>query len=455
MTRASVVVVGAGIAGLAAAVTLAEAGVAVTVLEASDRVGGRIRTVDANGIPVELGAEFVHGKPPELLALLQDLGLHATERSGEMLYHSPDGSLATDDGRALLATPAEPSAAHTSNDAADPLKTMETLCRWVEANPHSLMSFATWCIRQGFSPDIVQTASGYVEGFNAADAEEISVRSLAMQQAAEDSIQGDTALHVDNGYGCLPHAMAERLTRAGGVLRMRSQVTRIEWRPESVTAVLAEGDRIEASASVLTLPLGTLQSGSVTFDPAPGDVLAQSTRMRTGHVCRITLVFKRRWWADLHPTAEALQQLSFLIPTGRRGSPQHAAFDVFWTGFPSLHPVLTAWSGGPSAQAFHSLNDHAVAHIACADLARIFGLPREAVLNDLVSHHHHDWTSDPLSLGAYSWVPVGAVDVSAKLAEPVQNTLFFAGEHTDTSGHWGTVHGALRSGLRAAAQILA
>ena len=166
----------------------------------------------------------------------------------------------------------------------------------------------------------------------------------------------------------------------------------------------------------------------------------------------MSLVFRRRWWADLpHPRHSVVQQLGFLIAAERvRG----AHFNVFWSGYPSLDPVLTAWSGGPAAAQFAGMDDHAVAHIVCADLARIFGLTEEQVLSEMTSHHRHDWQNDPLSRGAYSWVPTGAADASARMSTPVEDTLFFAGEHTDTTGHWGTVHGALRSGLRAASQLL-
>ena len=131
------------------------------------------------------------------------------------------------------------------------------------------------------------------------------------------------------------------------------------------------------------------------------------------------------------------------------------AFGVFWTGFPSLDPVLTAWSGGPSTAPFQALDDHRIAHVACRQLAGIFGLPPEGVLDQLQSHHRHDWARDPLARGAYSWVPVGATDAPAAMAQPVDGTLYFAGEHTDLTANWGTVHGAYRSGLRAAGQLLA
>jgi monoamine oxidase len=453
----NILVVGAGVSGLAAAVVLAEAGHTVTVLEASDHVGGRIRTAKVAGASVELGAEFIHGKPPELLSWLHSLGLRTTERDGEMVYHAADDSLRTEAGQPVLAGKAVPAPKTGDDDeqsGADPLQAMEQLRSWTGAHPGTDTSFALWAAQQGLPADVQRRAAAYVEGFNAADAEEISVRSLAIQQAAEDSIDGETALHVDGGYAQLPQRLAERLGVAGGVLRLRTQVTRVEWCPGTVKLTLADDDCINADVALLTLPLGVLQAGSVTFSPQPGDILVQAGRMRMGHVCRMSLFFKRRWWAELFPNSDALQRLSFLLSAHRQSSPQRATFGVFWTIYPSLAPVLTAWSGGPSARAFDSLNDHAIAHLACAELDHIFGLTHGTVLNELVSHHRYDWTNDPLSLGAYSWVPVGGVDVSAKLSEPVQDTLYFAGEHTDTTGNWGTVHGALGSGLRAAAQIL-
>ena len=240
--------------------------------------------------------------------------------------------------------------------------------------------------------------------------------------------------------------------QAGGILRTNALVRSITWSRGSLRAVLSSGEIVHADCAVVTLPLGVLQSDTVHFDPVPDDILKQAARMRMGQVCRINLVFKRRWWAELeHPQHASLQRMGFLLPAERIAG---AHFNVFWTGYPSLDPVLTAWSGGPSSAAFLNLNDHAIAHIACSDLARIFGLTPEQVLNELTSHYSHDWQRDPLFGGAYSWVPVGAVDASARMSEPVADTLFFAGEHTDTTGHWGTVHGALRSGMRAAQQVL-
>lgn len=446
-----VLVVGAGIAGLVAAMRLIEAGCRVTVLEAADRVGGRIYTVHAGGAAIELGAEFVHGSPPELLALLDELGLEKYAVGGTDVSFAPDSTLHphTDDD-----------SADTEEDPGDPFALLGLVEDWAEGHPAEDMAFADFVRLHAPGVADVGSATGYVEGFNAADATEISVQSLAVQQRAEDSIGGSTNWHVHGGYAQVSQRLLERLLAAGGQVHLQRAVSDVRWTPHGeaqgigcVTCVCRDGELFHADAAVVTLPLGVLQSRAVRFDPEPGVVLQQAERMRMGQVCRINLVFRRRWWAEIdHRTHEALQTLGFLLPEDRMPGPH---FNVFWTGFPSVAPVLTAWIGGPSAAAFDELDDHAIAHIACGDLARIFDLSRETVLDELASHHLHNWQRDPLARGAYSWVPAGAVDASARMAEPVGNTLFFAGEHTDTTGHWGTVHGALRSGLRAARQLTA
>ena len=435
-----VLVVGAGVSGLIAAVRLAEAGCHVTVLEAGDRVGGRIHTVLRDAMPIELGAEFIHGRPPELLALLQELDLRSDERGGTNLSFSPGGDLHEEE---------EPD----DSNGDDPFTLLEELTRWSDAHPGEDLSFAEYLRRGSTLPRQAYAAVGFVEGFNAANAEQISLRSLAVQQRAEDSIEGDTNSYLYGGYSRLPEALAARLHRATRLVLLRRRVVEICWRRGEVTCRCEDGERFVAGAAVITLPLGVLQSGDVDFDPKPGNVLQQAERMRMGQVCRISFRFRRRWWAEIeHPQHEALKKLSFLLPAERlRG----AHFNVFWTSHPSLDPVLTAWSGGPSSDPFSGVGDHTIADIACGDLAAILGMSKASVLDEIISYDMHDWRHDPLFFGAYSWVPMGAVDASAKMSEPVQETLFFAGEHTDITGHWGTVHGALRSGLRAAGQVLA
>ena len=115
--------------------------------------------------------------------------------------------------------------------------------------------------------------------------------------------------------------------------------------------------------------------------------------------------------------------------------------------------MLTGWAGGEAAEALAGLSPEALLEAALASLARLGGAPAEAWRGQLREIHTHDWRADPYSLGAYSYAVAGLEDGPERLARPVADTLFFAGEAT--SDTLGTVHGALASGLRAANAVLA
>jgi monoamine oxidase len=165
-----------------------------------------------------------------------------------------------------------------------------------------------------------------------------------------------------------------------------------------------------------------------------------------GPVRRFTLLFHERWWAT-HDEVK-LPKLSFLFA-------HDAMPPVWWTAHPWKTRTLTGWIGGPRSAAFDQFTREQVGDSACRELAKIFALPLSFLRNQLVCCATHDWQTDPLTCGAYSYVPAGSLDAVLKMATPVLDTLYFAGEHTDLTGHWGTVHAALRSGVRAARQVLA
>jgi monoamine oxidase len=122
---------------------------------------------------------------------------------------------------------------------------------------------------------------------------------------------------------------------------------------------------------------------------------------------------------------------------------------------PLRRPTLTAWAGGPKARALAGLPQPKLRSIAVDSLAELLRVHKGRVLKLLTAFHAYDWAADPWSRGAYSYVAVGGMGARRRLAEPVDHTLFFAGEATDTSGQASTVAGALLSGQRAARQVLA
>jgi monoamine oxidase len=186
--------------------------------------------------------------------------------------------------------------------------------------------------------------------------------------------------------------------------------------------------------------------------------MAHARRMRMGTVVRATLVFSSRFWCDddlaiaRSDLATELKNLSFLFTSQLTPT-------TWWTAMPENSPVITGWVGGPKAEMLQNRfraggASGTLLTVWLRTLSRAFGMSERALNERLTSWHAHDWSADEHARGAYSYVPAGALDASDKMSMPVAGTLYFAGEHTDTSGHWGTVHGALRSGLRAARQVL-
>ena len=318
-----VLILGAGIAGLASARALTERGLRVTIVEARDRVGGRIRTLQADGTSVELGAEFVHGRTPELWALMDEAGLTATERSGSMLRAGFDGSLAEDDPQddAMFA----------------PLEVLKEY-----AGPDA--TFADWLVSSGVAEEDKPALLGYVEGFNAADAARIGILGLGAQQKAEDATEGDRAWHIRGGYAQLAEHLAAKLQERGGNLLLHSVVTRVDWEPQKVKVTTQSGRVLRASRCIVTLPLGVLQAvnaGGIEMQPLPVAIV-EARRMAMGHAVRFTMVFKEPWWTEsvVSVDREALQMLSFLF------TPSEAP-PVWWTAHPEAGPaMLTGWVGG-------------------------------------------------------------------------------------------------------------
>ena len=433
---ADVLVIGAGAAGLAAARVLAEQGLRVIVVEARDRVGGRIYTESVNGVLVEHGAEFIHGRVPELWSVVKEAGLETVERDGAMLSEETRGAgLTQDDQR-----------------GADFFTALDELA----GLPGEDISFAEWLQRSKLPDWQREALTGYVEGFNAADARRISAHSLGIQQAAEDATEGDRGWHIPVGYARLPEFLAGRVRAAGGTILLGRPVHAIRWRPGEVV-VSGKGGDLRAPRCVITLPLGVLHAAnssepfSVRIEPEPRP-LFEARRLAMGHVVRFTMIFRERWWAQSKTgpelSRESLQTARFFF-TPERMPP------VWWTRHPEAEPLstLVGWVGGPRCEALRGESAVALGQMACRELAEVFGMQEEAVRASLVSTETYDWSTDPYARGSYSYVPTHALEASTAMGEPVAATLFFAGEHTDTTGHWGTVHAALRSGLRVAAQI--
>jgi monoamine oxidase len=425
-----VVIVGAGAAGLAAMRDLDCAGKRVLCLEARDRMGGRIATVhDARSpIPIELGAEFVHGKPPEIVNIVDSAPLtlyKCTEnavhiRGGKPLKHE-DAWLQVDEVFQALE---------------------QAVARGREE------SFAQFLAGSDYPQAAKELANSYVEGFNAARSEIISIQSVVRDQKAAEEIDGDSAFRLMNGYDAVMHWLADGVSDLNQKLKLNSEVRAVRWsersaRVEFLSVLSGAVQEVSAKHVVITVPLGVLDRACIRFHPEPADVLHAAARLCFGQVVRVILRFRRAFWEE----RKEFRKAGFLLSNEKY-------FPTWWTTLPVRARSITGWSSGPRADELLGKPQSEVVQYALGDLSRIIGVAETKLAADLDAVFFHDWHGDSYAHGAYSYVPVGAMDAREAMAKPVSGTLYFAGEATETNGHSATVHGAISSGRRAANEIL-
>lgn len=435
----SVIVVGAGVAGLAAAVELAHADVQILILEARDRLGGRIftRHDPATKAAIELGAEFIHGRPPEIWDLLRKHSVQAREVTGED-WCVRDGQLC---------------ACGFFSDVDGILEKMDD-----RAPDRSFLDFL-----DSSSPRQAESkkwALGYITGFHAADPNLISVHSLVKGIRADEEIGGHQSFRIPGGYELLVEWLRKELLDAGVSIQLSTTVESVTWRRGSVEVkghCGRESLSYKAPRLLITLPLAVLHSaadrnGAVQFSPdLPPQKRGALDQLAMGMVIRATLCFRERFWDNLRPPhtsqSKTLADLRFVFS-------QDEWFPTWWTTMPQKLPVITGWAPSACAQKLSGQPVDFIAEQAVQSLCRLLRVGESEIEGLLDSVYCHDWQSDPFSRDAYSYVKVGGDGAQHCLAGSVENTLFFAGEATDFTGHHGTVHGAIASGHRAAAEIL-
>lgn len=430
-----IIVIGAGVAGLAAAIELGNAGLSVLILEARDRVGGRILTQrdPACRYPIELGAEFIHGLAPEIMQPLQDSNVTINEVEGR--------SWCVEDERIC---PCD-----FFDEVDDILKKMND-----RLPDESFLAFLDRCCR-GASLRAKERALGYVTGFNAADPALVGVHWLVAGMRAEEPIQGDRAFRAQGGYSRLLEILQQRLAPTVS-LHTETIVNSIRWKKGDVqiAANTKNGTaHFSAARALITLPLAVLQAspkevGGVAFDPAlPHEKVDALSKLEMGKVTRLVLRFRVRFWEKISPANDTtLTDMSFLFSDDEW-------FPTWWTTMPEKFPIITGWAPFCSAERLSGQDQRFVVTRALETLSRLLQLSSQKLEQAFLAAYFHDWQTDPFSRGAYSYGKIGADGAQEALATPEENTLFFAGEATDTSGHNGTVHGAMASGYRAAAQI--
>lgn len=428
-----VIVIGAGAAGLAAAAELQRVGRSVLVLEARDRVGGRIwtrREADL-AIPVELGAEFIHGPAPLTRALLAKAGATTIDAAGS----------------------------HWTLQAGELLPRGESFERITQAMQQSDIlakqdvsfdEFLDRYLAGSLSVEERQFARMMAQGFDAADTSRASARALVAEWTG-DTLGSMSQSRPREGYDAVLRALVPPLHAERLSLRLQAVVESVEWSKSSVEVngrFIGVPFAVRAARAIVALPLGVLQQppgapGAVRFVPPLTGKEAPLRALGSGPITKLVLRFASSFWETLSGGRYA-DAAFFHAPD--------TAMPTFWTPVPVRAPLLVAWAGGPRAFA-PGTDPTDIVRAALAGLDSLFGSEADAA-GHLEGHYYHDWQHDPFARGAYSYRLVGGGEAHRVLAEPLDGTLFFAGEATDHE-EAGTVTGALQSGMRAAAEVLA
>lgn len=429
MERVDTIVVGAGVAGLSVARLLADAGRAVVVLEARDRIGGRVVTDRTDGLVTDLGASWIHGVDDEPLAeATAAFGMRAVELtvggyqvdSRPIAYHGVDGEpLAAAQARAFAAD------VHAvDRDLVEAIAASAPDASYRDVTEVALAA-------QGWDAERTQRVREHLE-HRSEEQYGVWIDDLAAHGLDDDVVVGDEVVFPD-GYDRLPQALADGLD-----VRLRHVVSNVRWSAEGVVVTTDRGV-LAAADAVVTVPVGVLQSGSIGFDPAlPEPAAGALSRLRMNAFEKVVLRFPTRFWGD---DVYAIRQL------GPEGVRWHSWYDLT-----RLHgdPALLTFAAGPTAIETRAWSDERIQASVLEQLRRLYGdaVPQPTSLRRTA------WQDDPFSRGSYAYMTLGATTADHDdLATPIGGVLHLAGEATWTDDP-ATVPAAMRSGHRAAERIL-
>ncbi|KAL5232294.1 hypothetical protein ABZP36_031070 [Zizania latifolia] len=434
---ASVLVVGAGLAGLAAARQLLRFGLRVLVLEGRSRPGGRVFTssLGEGKAAVELGGSVItgiHANPLGVLARQLGIPLHKVRNSCP-LYH-PDGRTVTSKLDRSMDLVFNTLLEHATSlreslkEAAEGISLGEGIERL-----RRLYNVAK-------SEEERQVLDWHLANLEFSNAGCLSELSLAHWDQDDQYEMGGDHCFLAGGNSRLVQALCD-----GVPVLYEKTVKRIEHREDGVS-ISVEGDQVfKADMALCTVPLGVLKSRSIVFEPElPERKIGAIQRLGFGLLNKVAMVFPYVFWDEEIDTFGCLNK-----ERSKRGE-----FFLFYSYHTvSGGAVLIALVAGEAALEFEKVDPAVALHKVLGILKGIYG-PKGVTVPDPIQSSCTRWGSDPLCLGSYSHIRVGSSGADYDiLAECVNDQLFFAGEATN-SAYPATMHGALLSGLREASKIL-
>lgn len=412
-----VIVIGAGIAGLAAANTLMKKGLKVKVLEARDRIGGRIFTRhNLAPVPLEFGAELIHGRSAATWDLLAQKGAKTYDMSkvfrqnGNYWYNPFEDSLYPKLDLSAIPQP----------------KIDENALQYIARSGLTFKDLPFWITFLHLDGVQFDQLSGW----------QLYRHLEELINSPAEEIYGEADYRILGGYDQILNVLSDELD-----IKFGTVVRKVDYSSDKIQ-VIANDDICQniflARKCLITLPIGVLQSGHVSFCP----LLPKEKQVAISQITQVKVI-KLIYYFD----RQVLPLMASSIIK------ENETPSIWWTssdGYSDFDgEIVTGWAGGEQAEFLLRLDEKTRLDLGLGTLRQILDKTDIKVVNSW----SYDWTFDPYSLGNYSQYTDKGLEAMSMLAKPTNQKLFWAGEATISEMH-GTVHGAYRSGLRAAKQIL-
>ena len=413
-------IIGAGAAGLAAGRKLCAAGQSILLLEARERIGGRIWTdTTFADFPVEWGAELIHGEHAATHDLVRAANFHTLPAPRKPLLR-----WGTAGGARLVADLPPP--------LQQPIKRLLAAYAQLptQANLATDEALGDYLYRQGFTAAEIEMADVLLAQTCCAPINTLSCADLVREMTVDHA--GLEEFRIEEGYGALLAHYSHGLP-----IQLNMPVQTIRWGNDGVTVVTPTAT-FQAQRCLITVPVSLLQAGTITFEP-PLSPSKQAAIMafRTAAATKLFYRFREPLWDE---------SLAYMMHTGLAAR--------WWTsgyGRPGA-AVLCCFVTADRATQLDAMSAAEALQVGLDELAGLLG--RSDLLEQCLAAKRIAWAHDPYARGGYAHLPPGAAAARPILAQPEKDRLFFAGEATAYASNPQTVHGAIESGWRAAAEIL-
>jgi monoamine oxidase len=412
-----IIIIGAGAAGLMAMRELAGSGHSICLLEAAPVAGGRICTIKETGFdkPVEAGAEFIHGKLPLTMKLLKE---------GDISYEAVAGKMiSVNEGK----WEEEEEYDEHWDEFMRQLKKLRS--------DLSIRQF----LDQYFSAPEYSKLRGavqrFAEGFDLADISQASVLAIGKEWAHGM----ETQYRIRDGYGKLIDHLLVAARNPNSDIHFNACINKIKYRRDHVEVFTTDSRKFEASKMILTVSAGVLQSGSLEFEPIPDTHMDAIQKLGFGSVIKILLQFRSAFWK------KHKKDIGFLLTDEE--------IPTWWTQLPGETPLITGWLGGPRAAAKAGETTVSMLQSSLWCVSNLFRVSPGFLEQELVHHKIISWSDQPYAKGGYSYDTCESAAAKRILSQPVQDTIFFAGEAFFEGESQGTVEAALQSGRDVAEMV--